>query len=555
VRIRQELAKTNPAYLGDLARSAANHADFQVALGNPAAAVPSYREAMASEAQFLQQQLPLMPEARRQAMVNTLGSRWQTPFSLSLQGTAGADLALFTRLNRHAPLQDIERRQGIAARATGPAREVLGQLQVVTAQLANPSLSITQRQQAEAASEQLQRELVRLLPALKARLVEPSAVARQLPADGLLVEFQRYAPYDPRQLEAEQWGSPRYLALLLAPSGQIQAVDLGPAEALEQRIATALQHTREQTPEAPAAWGQVATAVFAPLQGSLAGRRRLLIAPDGELNRVPFSALPLLVAGTGALPPELRLQTIGSGRDLLSLPAGQPPASAPLVLVDPQTSGWPALPAAAREGSTVAGRLGVAALRGPAARVGVLDQARSPRLIHVAGHGYFDDQASGDPLLASGLVLAGADRARLPSRPSPASAPLDDGYLTAKEAARLQLDGTELVVLSACETGVGQQRTGEGVFGLQRALSVAGARGTLLSLWKVPDEASQTFMERFYSLLHQGMAADQAVRQVQDEFRSQPTIGGKPKPGGWRDPFYWAAWQYSGVPSDSRAVR
>jgi len=203
----------------------------------------------------------------------------------------------------------------------------------------------------------------------------------------------------------------------------------------------------------------------------------------------------------------------------------------------------------------VAGRLGVAALRGPAARVGVLDQARSPRLIHVAGHGYFDDQASGDPLLASGLVLAGADRARLPSRPTPASAPLDDGYLSAKEAARLQLDGTELVVLSACETGVGQQRTGEGVFGLQRALTVAGARGTLLSLWKVPDEASQTFMERFYSLLHQGMAADQAVRQVQDEFRSQPTIGGKPKPGGWRDPFYWAAWQFSGVPSDSRAVR
>ncbi|MFM9110607.1 MAG: CHAT domain-containing protein [Prochlorococcaceae cyanobacterium] len=188
----------------------------------------------------------------------------------------------------------------------------------------------------------------------------------------------------------------------------------------------------------------------------------------------------------------------------------------------------------------------------------MLDQARSPRLIHVAGHGYFDEQAQGDPLLASGLVLAGADRARLPSRVaaavSPEAAPRDDGYLTAKEAARLQLDGTELVVLSACETGLGQQRPGDPVFGRQRALTVAGARGTLLSLWKVPDEASQTFMERFYSLLQQGMAADQAVRQVQEEFRSQPTIGGKAKPGGWRDPFYWAAWQFSGVPSDSRAV-
>ncbi|MFM9110606.1 MAG: tetratricopeptide repeat protein, partial [Prochlorococcaceae cyanobacterium] len=350
VTVYRQLAKTNPAFLENLARSAANQADLQVALGHAPAAVPTYREAMAREAQFLQQQLPLRADSRRQAMVDTLGSRWQRPFSLAQQGAAGAELALFTRLNRHAPLQDIERRQGIAARATGPARAVLEQLQGVTAQLANPMLPIAQRQQAEAVSEQLQQELLRLLPALQPRLVEPSAVARRLPADGLLVEFQRYAPYDPRQPEATRWGSPRYLALLLAPSGQIQAVDLGPAEALEQRIATALQHTRDQTAEAPAAWGQVATAVFAPLQGSLAGRRRLLIAPDGELHRVPFSALPLLVAHAGALSPELRLQTIGSGRDLLPLATAQAPTSAPLVLADPQTSGWPALPAAAGGG-------------------------------------------------------------------------------------------------------------------------------------------------------------------------------------------------------------
>ena len=124
----------------------------------------------------------------------------------------------------------------------------------------------------------------------------------------------------------------------------------------------------------------------------------------------------------------------------------------------------------------------------------------------------------------------------------------DDGYLSAKEAARLQLDGTQLVVLSACETGLGNQRTGEGVFGLQRALTVAGARGTLLSLWKVPDQASRTFMERFYALLNQGLAPSAAVRQVQAEFRSQPTIGGKTKLASWSDPYYWAAWQYSGVP-------
>jgi CHAT domain-containing protein len=280
------------------------------------------------------------------------------------------------------------------------------------------------------------------------------------------------------------------------------------------------------------------------------------------LHRVPFSALALLAGNTRTLPAGLRLQTIGSGRDLVPVAIENVPASGPLVLADPLSPGWPALPAASKEGAAVASSLGAPLRQGPAAKVSVLDQARGPRLIHVAGHGYFDLQASGDPLLASGLVLAGADRARLPSRaavseasggaakPKLTTTPLDDGYLTAKEAARLQLDGTELVVLSACETGLGQERTGEGVFGLQRALTVAGARGTLLSLWKVPDAASQTFMERFYALLKQGMAADQAVRQVQEEFRNQPTIGGQPKPGAWSDPYYWAAWQYTGVPSE-----
>jgi CHAT domain-containing protein/tetratricopeptide (TPR) repeat protein len=562
VKIYRDLAKGNTAFLEELAQSTTNLAILQIQQGNPGAAIPLLRESMASEALFLQQQLPLMPEEQRQALVDTLGSRWLQPFSQAEQGPAGGELALYTRLNRYAPLQSIERRQAILSRSSGAPRQLVDRLSALTAELANANLDVNKRQQAQEESQRLQAELYRQLPELKPRLVEPSEVAQRLPADGVLVELQRYSPYDPSKPEGQRIGAERYLALVLQRSGTIQAVDLGLAQPLEQAIATALTATIGQTAAAAPAWAAVAEKVFGPLQAAIGGQRRWFIAPDGELHRVPFSALAVLAGGIRVLPEGVKLQSLGSGRDLLPLPAASSQARATttaLVLANPTTRGWPDLEGADAEGAAVATALRVPLQRGPAATVAQLQQAKSPRVIHVAGHGYFDPEAKGDPLLASGLVLAGADSSKLPSRAATATAASaatgqiqrqnqDDGYLSAKEAARLQLDGTQLVVLSACETGLGNQRTGEGVFGLQRALTVAGARGTLLSLWKVPDAASRTFMERFYALLSQGMAPSAAVRQVQAEFRSQPTIGGKAKLAGWSDPYYWAAWQYSGVP-------
>ena len=154
-----------------------------------------------------------------------------------------------------------------------------------------------------------------------------------------------------------------------------------------------------------------------------------------------------------------------------------------------------------------------------------------PKVLHVASHGFFEETApSGDPLLASGVVLAGADRNSLPSQRSAAesvsrtTSSEDDGYLTAKEAAQLQLDGTELVVLSACDTASGTIETGEGVYGLQRALTAAGARSTLLSLWKVDDEATAYFMRRYYELLKAGQGRREALVAVQEEFRTDPPV-------------------------------
>ncbi|GAA4399648.1 CHAT domain-containing protein [Nibrella viscosa] len=159
-----------------------------------------------------------------------------------------------------------------------------------------------------------------------------------------------------------------------------------------------------------------------------------------------------------------------------------------------------------------------------------------PRLLHIATHGYFEpDSRAGSPvLLRSGLALAGAQRSLTSSAPTDplAEHPLDDGLLTAYEATTLQLDGTDLVVLSACETGLGEVRNGEGVYGLQRAFRVAGAQSVLFSLWKVDDEATQTLMATFYTHWLQSGDKTQALQQARQRLRQEPRFS---------HPFFWGA--------------
>jgi CHAT domain-containing protein len=129
------------------------------------------------------------------------------------------------------------------------------------------------------------------------------------------------------------------------------------------------------------------------------------------------------------------------------------------------------------------------------------------------------------------LAFAGANQ--------PDANPSDDGYLTAAEATAMDLEGTELVTLSACETGLGGVQSGEGVYGLQRSLAVAGARSTLLSLWKVDDYLTITFMERYYNRLKTGQGRADALRDTQKEFRGD-------KNSKHHDIRVWGAFQLSG---------
>lgn len=518
-----------------------NLAKAYLSQGAEARAEPLLRRGIGSQSLFLQREAPLLPQARRQEQIKALGNVWEIPYSLGARTQAGASLALFTRLNRHGLLQDIERRQAQLGRGS-PAQQILvSQLTDLTARLADVNLSEPQRRTLQRQRERLEQELYRQLPALTPRLVDAAQVAASLPADGVLIEFQRFRPYDARQPEARSWGEARYLAMLLFPDGTTRAVDLGPAAAIDPLIQQALAESLARNRPAGPFWARVSQAVLAPLLPQLQGRRRWFVSPDGELSRIPFTALPAPAEGpSGAgsdsaptLGQQVQLRILTSGRDLLSLGSPGPGGQRALVLAAPDFGGpgqWQPLPATAAEGSWIAERLGAALYQGSAATTAVLQEARGPRVLHIASHGFFTT-GSGDPLLNSGIVLAGANHSRQAG---------DDGYLTAKEAAQLQLDGTELVVLSACDTASGTLQTGEGVYGLQRALTVAGARSTLLSLWKVDDDATAAFMQRFVALLKRGVGRMEALAAVQQEFRSHP-----PEPD-WADHKFWAAWQLTG---------
>jgi CHAT domain-containing protein len=123
-----------------------------------------------------------------------------------------------------------------------------------------------------------------------------------------------------------------------------------------------------------------------------------------------------------------------------------------------------------------------------------IKQFKYPSLVHIATHGFFLGNTTKDvttPMLSSGIALAGVNA-------RPENKKQEDGVLTAYESMNLQLDSTELVVLSACETGLGETKTGEGVYGIQRGLRVSGAKTIIMSLWKVDDTATQELMSNFY---------------------------------------------------------
>jgi len=227
---------------------------------------------------------------------------------------------------------------------------------------------------------------------------------------------------------------------------------------------------------------------------------------------------------------------------------------------------WPSLPQTLQEGEQIAGLFKdeqVELFTGAQAVEGNLKRLKRPRILHIATHGFFledidwskyyesvesrgfqlvsgEDNGLGlknvsqvdNPLFRSGLVLSGANR-HLFGR---GIDDVGDGILTAYEISGMDLWGTDLVVLSACETGLGDIRRGEGVFGLRRSFQLAGARTVVMSLWQVPDAETRELMVDFYRRILSGEGKSEALRHAQLSM-----IKKRRERYGAAHPFYWGA--------------
>ena len=345
-------------------------------------------------------------------------------------------------------------------------------------------------------------------------------------------------------------------------------------------------------------------AVLGPLASHLDGARELVVSADGELTQVPFEALVTpegkwLVETLGvsyltssrfllaqANPPSRSGPVVIGGVDYESAssaapdPVTTPTAKPPMTAATTASSrgalselSWKYLPGTLDEvrGLTALPLMSAAQkLEGAAAHEAALRTLRGPRILHIATHGFFlpdlpspapelagsaprtetrfQRPLNESPLLRSGLALAGANRRGPASRETSGGGegqhdPQDDGVLTALEASALDLQGTELVVLSACETGVGDVARGDGVVGLARALVLAGSRTQVMSLWQVDDEATRVMMVDFYQRLARGEGRAEAMRNARlSMLRGELDGAGGP----YDHPFYWAAFLVHG---------
>ena len=445
----------------------------------------------------------------------------------------------------------------------------------------------------EQQAEELEKQLNRLSAAFRDQQqslrIKLKDVQKGLRQDEAAVEFVRFRLYNKKWTDSIMYAAyiltpgdsiPDFVPLF--EERQLQQIWSTSGTTNEQKVKNLYRGSTEGSDAGPeAAMGkEVYRLVWQPLEPYLKGITKIAYAPAGLLYKIAFHALPVdsatalmdkytLRQYTSIREVALRSRTTGTQQPKQIVLFGNPDYarvnSSPVThnpqpvtsssIYTPGTRGsynntWSPLSGTAEEIKKirqlfVKNQIQTTQFVQQEASEEHLKSlsGQSPQVLHIATHGFFLPQAeqkrkepgmmnesqysfADNPLLRSGLVLAGANHAWSGHPPVDGS---EDGIVTAYEIAQLNLGNTELVVLGACETALGDIKGGEGVFGLQRAFKLAGVKKMIVSLWQVPDKETAELMTAFYNYWLKGQPIEQAFARAQSEMRKQYPA------------FYWAA--------------
>ena len=453
------------------------------------------------------------------------------------------------------------------------AKQQLGQLLLQPGPPSSTNQPIEALQErAEKIESQLAQYVYGLGQTRRALQVSVDQVQSAIPNDGALIEYLHYMKY-----LGNQQGEERYGAIVLFSNGDPLWIPLAKSDRIETLVRQygALVRSQMEEEELSENLQALYEAVFAPIVRALPSQtKRIIVSPDGQLNFISFATL--LTEDNQFLAQKYDIQYVTTGRDLLG-PTNPSTARNVILFADPDFKFGPATisPGPEDGSSTVASQSSLVRERNamadltfttlPATREEsdelikkfsgygwkatvftedkatkeALLQIHSPYILHLATHGFFvrDDANQTEPgpsskerqnipqsrffrnpMHGSGLAFTGAQSTVEAWKRNEVPPVENDGIVTAEDVSMLDLRGTWLVSLSACDTGLGEAKDGEGVLGLRRGFIEAGAQNLLMTLWAVSDEVTVQIMSDFYEAAHHSGNAPEALAEVQREW-------------------------------------
>jgi tetratricopeptide (TPR) repeat protein len=523
-----DLAALDPAD-AELETMLSNVASFYVARGDQACAREMFMRMMDNIRENVQPHLAYMTEDERLALQDAHADNLKAFYSFCEQfGQTDPDLRadMFETALWHkgivarsiAAAQQAVKTTGSVARLALQDRLRIDATRLTRALDPASALPMTDVSELRDTIRQEEEQLFRDLAIATPPRISCPDVLRALRSDEAAVEFLRFPHHD-----GTVWKEGMYVALILSAAigDRPLLVHIGSTRDVEGRW---MADYRALTTGQPGAGRLFAASVWEPVRSRLTGVHRIYISPEAQLHGVSWQILP---SGGGAVIDDYDVRIVNSTAELVEPPRTIPSHSAVIFgnvdfgsvprrlrkktaspLLDP-------LPGTRVEVGEVAQLLrgrnwSVETYEGKAATAEALRSVRSPRVLHVATHSFISqrgEERTPESMIRNGIYLAGVNRRNL-------DGDSHQGIFTAAEGRYLDLFNTELVVLSACNTGGGDVKIGEGVFGLPRALIEAGAQSVMVSLWAVPDREAQWLIAEFYRNWRDGVDKHDALRQA-----------------------------------------